>query len=116
MDLRQVSVQYFTSSTGTYKNSNKGFVCFLNILDVGIPLMQEKTLKWLLNFFIYLKSNLSIILSGRHKCSITNAPENGFPSDNTLDMFIQFSCTAAINVVFQYIVSARVINLCCRSD
>ena len=34
MDLRQVSVQYFTSSTGTYKNSNKGFVCFLNILDI----------------------------------------------------------------------------------
>ena len=63
-------------------------------VGIGIPLMREKTLKWLLDFFIYLNSNPSIILNGWRKCGITNALENGVPSDDpfawTVDMFIRF--------------------------
>lgn len=51
-------------------------------VDMGIPLMREKTSKWLLDFFIYLNSNPSIILNGWRKCGITNALENGVPSDD----------------------------------
>lgn len=77
---------------------------FLNILDMGIPLMGEKTSNWLVDFFSYLNINPSIILAGWRKCGITNALENLVPSDGpfawTLDMFMRFSCTAAINVLF----------------
>lgn len=104
LDLRQVSVRYLTFCTGTYKNSNQGTSYFLYILDMGIPLMGEKTSNWLLDFFIYLNINPSIILAGWRKCGITNALENLVPSGGpfawTLDMFMRFSCTAAINVLF----------------
>ena len=51
-------------------------------VDMGIPLMRETTSKWLLDFFIYLNSNPSIIFNGRRKCGITYALENGVPSDD----------------------------------
>lgn len=85
------------------QKQQQGMSYFLNILDMGIPLMGERTSNWLRDLFIYLNINPSIILNGWRKCGITNAFENGVPSDGpfaqTLDMFMRFSCTAAINVL-----------------
>ena len=51
---------------------------------MGIPLMGEKTSNWLLDFFIYLNINPSIILAGWRKCGIMNALENLFHSHGHL--------------------------------
>ena len=109
-DLRQVSAQYFTFCTTASFNHpidvsincpSKHFMrekfkgwyaaevenklaagCLTRDIkvDMGIPLMHEKTLEWLLDFIISLKSNPSIIHNGWCKCGITNALENGVPS------------------------------------
>ena len=110
-DLWQVSVLYFTFAEQLHtKRATRAFI-FLNILDMGISLMREKTSKLLLDFFIYLNSNLYTILN---ECGITNALESGVPSDDRLHR--HWKCSYRFHMYrnhkcFQQIVSSRVINL-----
>ena len=45
-------------------------------VNLEILSMWDKTSRFLLNFFIYINNDFSIVLGGWQKCGIANAPEN----------------------------------------
>lgn len=49
-------------------------------IEMGIPVMGERTSTWLIDFYQYMQKNPAIIDNGWKKCVITDALANDVPS------------------------------------